>query len=63
MGSQTKTLTIFETAEDYNIAASLKPGDKFIIEMRDTKLKPTKLIEIEPQTCPLPYIVRKLETR
>ncbi len=63
IGRQTKTVTIFKNSEDYAIAMSLKPGDKFIIEIRDTKLMPNKLIEIEPQTSPLPYIVRKLETR
>ncbi len=63
VGRQTKTVTIFQGDEDYNIAASLKPGDKFIIEIRDTKLVPSKLIEIEPQTSPLPYIIKKLETR
>jgi hypothetical protein len=63
VGRQTKTVTIAQGDEDYNIAASLKSGDKFIIEIRDTKLVPSKLIEIEPKTCPLPYIIKKLETR
>ena len=60
---QKKSLTIAKRSDDYDIAFGLKPGDKFIIEMRDTQLKSSKIIEIEPQTCPLPYIVKQLETR
>ena len=63
INKQIKTVTIACGSEDYGIAINLKPGDKFIFEMRDTFVKPTKTIEIEQQITPLPYIVRKVETR
>ncbi|MBP5795197.1 MAG: hypothetical protein J6W41_04245 [Alphaproteobacteria bacterium] len=49
---------------DFEIAKHLAPGDKFLIESRDTKLKSTKNIQIPDNTVvPIKYIVKKISER
>ena len=61
---QTKMMGISKSSPDYEMAKELQPGDKFIIEIRDTEIKPIpREIEIPHEICPLEYIQKIIKTK
>lgn len=64
IGHATELIGIPQGDDDYAIAQTLKPGDRFILETRDKTLHPIPHeFEIPEGVYQLPYIIKKIPTK